>query len=335
MVKRFVQTTQGVASRERWDYWKDTTLAPVDAKAAGDPAAFEAHRTVSETAHGTLIETTSHPMSMHRPQSKITRDGIDHACLVVALAGSGVINQVSRPEDLLRPGDLILYDLGRPYTAASVEPYRELRLYVPRDTFARRVGRIEILSGLQLRGGDGLVDLFTSYFQGYAASLPSLDARQADVGMDGVLHLLSGLVNTSLSASGDIGAPLARDSLLTLALRHIEMFFGDPKLDVATLARAIGVSRSRLYDAFVARGGVASAIRDTRLERARLRLAASEERHRTLEEIARCCGFLEYTTFTRAFRRRFGTSPIDVRAQAALGYAGDRDNKPIPLFKTR
>ena len=170
MVKRFVQTTDGIASYERWDFWKDTTLAPVDAKASGDPAAFQAYRTVSATAHGTLIETTSQPMSMHRPLRKIARDGIDHACLVVALAGSGVINQVNRPEDVLRSGDLILYDLGRPYTAASAEPYRELRLYVPRDAFAKRIGRIETLSGLLLKGGGGLIDLFTNYFQAYATT---------------------------------------------------------------------------------------------------------------------------------------------------------------------
>ena len=317
MVKRISQTTEGTRPRERWDFWKDTTLAAVDAAPCGDPAAFKAYRTVSQTAAGTLIETTSEPLSMVRPRNKIARDGIDHACLVVALAGSGVINQVNRPEDVLRPGDLILYDLGRPYTAASVESYRELRLYVPRDLFTRRVGRIEVLSGLQIKGGGCLVDLFTNYLSSYAAALPNITAQEADVGMDGVLHLLSGLVSSSLGASGEIGATSAPNTLLALALRHIEVLLGDPALDVAMLARAIGVSRSRLYDAFVSQGGVASAIRDARLERAHLRLAAPEERHRSLEEIARSCGFLEYSTFTRAFRRRFGLLPNGVRGEAA------------------
>ena len=79
---------------------------------------------------------------------------------------------MNRPEDVLRPGDLTLYDLGRPYTAASLEPYHELRLYVPRDLFAMHVGRIETFSGLQLKGGTGLVALFTNYLTAYAAALP-------------------------------------------------------------------------------------------------------------------------------------------------------------------
>ena len=338
MVKRIIQTTEGATPRERWDFWKDTTLAAVDAAPRGAPAAFKARRTLSQISTGTLIETTSEPFSMNRPRSKIARDGIDHACLVVALAGSGVINQVNRPEDVLRPGDLMLYDLGRPYTAASVEAYRELRLYVPRDLFTRRVGRIETLSGLRLQGGGALVDLFTNFLQGYAAALPSLSAQEADVGMDGVLHLLSGLVNSSLGASGEIDGTLAHNTLLALALRHIEVLLGDPALDVAMLARAIGVSRSRLYDAFTAHGGVASAIRDARLERARLRLAAPDERHRTLEEIARLCGFLEYSTFTRAFRRRFSILPTAARAGAMLAVSGlvERDRAtPVALLRRR
>ena len=133
----------------------------------------------------------------------------------------------------------------------------------------------------------------------------------------GVLHLLSGLVNSSVQGSNQQGSTLALDTLLALALRHIEALLADPMLDVAMLARAIGVSRSRLYDAFMAFGGVASAIRDARLDRARLCLTAPENRHRTLEDIARICGFIEYSTFTRAFRRRFGMSPSVAREQAA------------------
>ena len=322
-VRRITQTTNNIASRERWNFWKDTALAAVDAEACGDPGAFDAHRTVSHTIHGTLIETASKPLSMRRPRSKIARDGIDHACLVVALAGSGVIDQVNRPEDVLRSGDLILYDLGRPYTAASIEPYRELRVYVPRDVFATRVGRIETLSGLQLKGGGGLVDLFTGYLSTYAAALPNLSSREADVGMDGALHLLRGLVDASLGVTGETGGVLTRETLMTLALRHIELRLGEPTLDAAMLARTVGVSRSRLYDAFVGHGGVASAIRDARLDRARLRLTARDQRRRTLEDIARSCGFLDYPTFTKAFQRRFGTLPSEARAQAFRACSGD------------
>ena len=105
------------------------------------------------------------------------------------------------------------------------------------------------------------------------------------------------------------------------------------------LARAVGVSRSRLYDAFVERGGVATAIREARLDRAKLRLSALEQRHRTLEEIARISGFAEYATFTRTFRRRFGMAPTTVRSEAfrsgADAQGKDGGSPPLPLLRRR
>ena len=56
-------------------------------------------------------------------------------------------------------------------------------------------------------------------------------------------------------------------------------------------------------------------IRDARLDRVRQRLLAPANLRRTIEEIARECGFADYSTFVRAFRRRFGLSPGEWRAQ--------------------
>jgi AraC-like DNA-binding protein len=317
LVKRSIETTAQVTPRERWDYWKEKTLAAVDAKPVYGPQAFTAFRTIVQTELGTLIDSTSEPMSLRRTQSKIARDGVDHACLVVPLRGSGVVDQQNRSEDVLRRGDLFLYDLGRPYTATSLEPYHELRLYVPREVFARRVGRIEMLSGLRLNSQSGLVGMFEAFLAAYSKSLPTLTDRQATIGMEGVLHLLAGLVSSSAERADTGSSALSAGLIKSLALRHIEALLADPMLDVDMLSRVTGVSRTRLYNAFVESRGVASAIRDARLDRARLQLSAQEHRHRTMEDIAHLCGFVEYTTFTKAFRRRFGLSPRDARMREA------------------
>ena len=245
MANTLIQTTEEVASHERWDFWKATALAAVDSAPSGSAATFAATRSVGQVAQGTLIETASDPIWLRRPRRNIARDGIDHACLVLAMAGSGVIAQDDRAENIVETGDLVLYDLGRPYAATSLVRYRELRLYVPRDLFAARVGRIEDLSGLQIRNGS-LFDLFKGYLAAYAATLPSLSERDADIAMDGVLHLLSGLVGSMLDTKGSGGVDLARDTLLALARRHIQARLADPDLDVALLARAVGVSRTKL-----------------------------------------------------------------------------------------
>jgi hypothetical protein len=101
MATTLIQTTDGVAPHERWDLWKATALAAVDSGPSGPAAAFKATRSVGQMAQGTLIETASDPIWLRRPRRHIARDGIDHACLVLATAGHGVVAQDDRPENLI------------------------------------------------------------------------------------------------------------------------------------------------------------------------------------------------------------------------------------------
>ena len=107
--------------------------------------------------------------------------------------------------------------------------------------------------------------------------------------------------------------------MLRLANKGIAKMLHDSSFDGATLRRTIGVSRSKLYRAFYERRGVAAAIRDARLDRARQRLAAPFDRALSLSQVAHLCGFDNYVSFSHAFRRRFGMSPGDVRRWQDVG----------------
>ncbi len=321
-----VQSTDGVAPAERWDHWTDVALAAVDGAPLVDGADFSATRRLGRTGLGTVIHTASQPLTVERSRARIARDGLDDVCLVMMTEGRGRMDAGTRGEDALHDGDMVLFDVARPYTTTALTPYEELRLYVPRRVFAARVGRIESLAGLRIPGQGALAALFSRYLADLSAAMPSLTGPEAEAGMDGVLHLFTGLVRAQApvpvpvpvpvpAAAGDGGGRPSRDALLALADHHIAASLGDPGLDAAALARALGVSRSRLYEAFAARGGVAAAIRDARLERVRLRSTSPGDRHRTLEEVALACGFTDYPSFTRAFRRRFGLSPRDARGR--------------------
>lgn len=64
-------------------------------------------------------------------------------------------------------------------------------------------------------------------------------------------------------------------------------------------------------------GGVAAAIQAERRAQARRLLAAPEGR-RSIQQIGEAAGFHDASVFSRAFLRRHGAAPRDVRA-AALG----------------
>lgn len=312
MVATLIETTDGLPADQRWDMWRHSALFSGDAATTIERDDFAARRTVVRMPQGTLFDTASSPVAVQRTRRHLQRDGVDHATVFVFLRGRGSLDQGGRMLDAIAPGEVVFQDAGRPFTVAGTENYRELRLFVPRAAFLR-VGRIEALAGLRIPADGPLAPLFTRYLADYAAALPTLSADDASVGLDGVLHLLSGLVGRTLSLQGDDGERLAPDSLLGLASPLIAAGIGDPALDAAALARALGVSRTRLYKAFAARGGVAAAIRDARLDRARLQILSPAYRHMKLDAVAFACGFTDYSSFSRAFRARFGESPRALR----------------------
>jgi PAS domain S-box-containing protein len=102
----------------------------------------------------------------------------------------------------------------------------------------------------------------------------------------------------------------------------------DPSLDPATVAKAHHVS-VRLLQALFADHGCSPAgyIRDVRLSRARALLRRGEP----VTRAGRLSGFADPGTFTRAFRRRYGCTPIEFAgsaAQAGTGQSGTGQDSP-------
>lgn len=208
--------------------------------------------------------------------------------------------------------------IPRHYIEAMLSIYEE-RPYVPRQVFAERVGHIEELAGLRIPSRSALAALFTRYLADISAARPALTEVEAKARMDEVLLLFAAIVPAQAPSEAITDVPQASEQssggLLVRAERCINAALGEHEFDAAALAQMLGVSRSRLYSAFVPRGGVSAAIRNARLDRARLRFASPDDRHRTQAEVAYACGFTDYPSFSRAFRRRYGTSPRDARSR--------------------
>ncbi len=95
--------------------------------------------------------------------------------------------------------------------------------------------------------------------------------------------------------------------LLAFAAEHL-----DSDLSLHALARRAGVSRFHLQRVFAASVGESTkqfALR-LRLDRAASQLLTCQE---SVLSIALATGFESHETFTRAFRRRFGTTPVSYR----------------------
>ena len=119
-----------------------------------------------------------------------------------------------------------------------------------------------------------------------------------------------GIAERASTASGPEPPALRR------LFRLLEERHADPDFNPAMAADLCHVSARTLrrYLKETGRPSLADLLRDRRLENAMQRLLVTDE---PVERIAEHCGFIDYTTFFRAFRKRYGMSPTDQRREAA------------------
>ncbi|WP_375000377.1 helix-turn-helix domain-containing protein [Aeromicrobium sp. CTD01-1L150] len=101
---------------------------------------------------------------------------------------------------------------------------------------------------------------------------------------------------------GAMSRPSVRDRIV----EHVETRFRDPDFDAPTLARECHLSLRSVQQLLAEDGrSPAAEIRDRRVDLAADLLRSGS----TVQSAARASGFSDTTTFTRAFRRRFGEAP--------------------------
>lgn len=119
--------------------------------------------------------------------------------------------------------------------------------------------------------------------------------------------------------SAGSGSPLPRtDTGLRLTIEEsLRALVDADTVDMDEIAAAHFVSRRRLYEIFESSGvGPSQFLRTERLRLAAARLRDPEWSRNPISEIAAASGFVDPTTFARAFRRVYGVSPRSWRSGA-------------------
>ncbi|MFD5389744.1 helix-turn-helix transcriptional regulator, partial [Streptomyces sp. NPDC127074] len=105
----------------------------------------------------------------------------------------------------------------------------------------------------------------------------------------------------------------------TAILQFLAANLGDPSLSVTTVCRSFAISPRLLHRLFEEEDRTfADTVRSMRLERC-ARVLTDPRETATITEIAARHGYTDPASFSRAFRRRFGISPTEMREQR-LGY---------------
>ena len=229
------------------------------------------------------------------------------------LAGVSEMRQDGRAT-VLHPGDLAVVNTGEPFAFDFGDDFRQLSFFVPARLLEAQVtARVPTATRITTTAGVGAA--LRHALQAIPA-LPPAGAARLAVHAGGLLALaLDQPVTGARDIGRESGRPGGRRSR-ALAVADIEEHLADDDLSPAATARRLGVSVRALHGLFAGHDlSYAATVRRLRLEQACRDLRDPARAHLRVIDVAADAGFADVTSFHRAFRREYGRTPAQVRAE--------------------
>jgi AraC-like DNA-binding protein len=309
-------STRDVPARQRLAYvhdfiarnWAGMHFDPLESDLQVDISVFT-------LPDGVALARARYPAFVARRSRELLRDGRDNYMLGI-LSEDHDVSVEGREAFTVRAGDLILLNEAtwfemRHARASSVDVIslasREITQRLPRLALQPCFHIPRAAQGAELLAGYANLLRHTPP-QGEAARMA---ARH-------IHDLVATVLEDSAGHAGERAASSIRTARLELARQDIRRHAHDAELDVHAVARRQGVSARHIQGLFEQDGTTFTQfLRDTRLELAWQCLANADDA-RGIATLAFECGFTDLSHFNRSFRRRYGVTPSDVRAQALL-----------------
>jgi AraC-like DNA-binding protein len=238
--------------------------------------------------------------------------GLDAFGVMLLLEGAATGRAGARRFEC-RAGDIVIVDLVETLEMeVGAEGLSGVTLWAPRSRMLAAVSQEEALHGLTLTAATPAGALVRNSLESLAVQAADASADELDLLADGVLALLGKVIAPLLNN----GAAPSLASYVSIR-RYIDRNLRSPELSVERIVETFGLSRAALYRLFTPVGGVASYIRDARLQRAYKEIVDAEFADRRIGPIAYGLGFKNLSAFNRLFRDAFGLSPRAARAGRA------------------
>jgi len=182
-----------------------------------------------------------------------------------------------------------------------------ITLFLPRDQFREQAPQFDRVAP-QLPHS-GMAALLMDYLLALEDRIALLSERELEAVAEATRAMVAACVlpaSSNLERARDMIAQTMVARGRKLIVQHLHR----PEFGPDMLARELGMSRSALYRAFQPHGGVASMILQERLYEAHRQIATAS-RMPVIGDVALRLGFSDHSTFSRAFKQRFGYAPRD------------------------
>lgn len=277
-----------------------------------NPGRFAGRIRMAELDDIHVSEVSAREHTVERTPELIARgDDRRYFKLSLQIAGSGLLIQDNR-EALLQPGDIAVYDTGRPYSLAFDDDFRMMVVMFPQTLLDLPSDAVGQLTAVRFANGQGLSGMIAPFLEQMANGIERLSGPTGTR----LAHNAVDLVTTMFASElGALAQPGGHRALAGRIRAYIEQNLGDPRLDPARIAAAHYISTRHLHGIFREEGTTVSTwVRTRRLEHCRRDLADPLLADRAIGSIAARWGFIDAAHFSRLFKATFGKSPSDIRA---------------------
>ena len=296
------------APAERGEWWRDL-VSSIHCPMAFDLQADYRGRIEHQRSDSyQLVRWWGDEESMTRSAADISRHPHGAYELLVPVRGALTISQDDSVVDI-RPATMTLASLDTALYLRHGDRFSSLAFVVPRERLDPRLAR-PVRAGLVLDAGSGLGCIVVDLLRSLRKQRRALAGPEFDLVADRVVDVLALACNAGTGATATV-----EDGLVTAVRRFVRANAHDPMLTGARVAAQLGWSL-RHIQAQLQRVGTTPSdlIREERLVLARLRLQDPQWRRQTVSQVAYSSGFGDLSTFSNAYRRRFGERPSDTRA---------------------
>jgi AraC-like DNA-binding protein len=238
----------------------------------------------------------------------------DYLKVFVPLGGRCFVAQDGR-EAALAPGDFVLYDNSRPYSATFSR--QALSVMIPRGLLRISPRHLTHLTARRIGGQQGLGALVSALLRELGNHATDSHGAGNIYLADAVLDMLSAMFAERLSSETTIDMASGRTELLLRIHAFIEAHLSEPQLDVSSVAAAHHISVRQLAKLFEGEGHTVSQwIRDRRIEHCRRDLTEAHYADKPVGSIAASWGLVNAAYFSRRFKAVHGMTPTEYRAHA-------------------
>ncbi|WP_020660811.1 AraC family transcriptional regulator [Amycolatopsis benzoatilytica] len=309
-------STNGLGLHEGWAAWNDaisTTYCELGLQVERPYEMFDGNIHLRRIGDLGFSWMRSSPHSVVRTPAMISSDDNTDFLFCLVTRGYGEVAQGER-SCRLHSGTGTILDSDRPFEFRLPDDFEQVVVRIPRaQLLARLPESVLAASTARTVGDNGIGGLFTCFVQ----QVPKLDAasltRSSPVLAGSTLDLLTEAVTAGAAATGT--TELVRHADLRRAKAALRATMHDPDQPIEDLCRDLGMSRRHLQSLFHEAGTTPSAwLQIQRVERARQLLRTTKM---TAEDIARRCGFRDYSHFHRTFRSQVGQTPGTFRKSAS------------------